>query len=234
MTREVRTKAEAASLGLKHYFTGLPCKRGHVVERTVKKGDCVQCLRARQARWCADNAEVVNAKSRAWYAKNPEKAKQTRANWREANAEKDRRNIAAYQAANAERLKAAAAAWSRANADKVRAASAAYRARHYDSVLEAQRKWRRENKHKVNAKKSRRIATMLQATPVWANDFFIQEAYHLAALRKRVCGGDWQVDHIVPLRSKLVCGLHCEANLQVIPGASNRAKSNVYWPDMPA
>jgi hypothetical protein len=42
-----------------------------------------------------------------------------------------------------------------------------------------------------------------------------------------------EVDHVVPLKSKLVCGLHCEANLQIIKRSANRSKSNRRWPDMP-
>ena len=41
------------------------------------------------------------------------------------------------------------------------------------------------------------------------------------------------VDHIVPLNSPIVCGLHNEFNLQIIPPATNYHKSNNYWPDMP-
>lgn len=43
----------------------------------------------------------------------------------------------------------------------------------------------------------------------------------------------WVVDHIVPIKSQIVCGLHNEFNLQVIPSRDNRAKSNRYWPHMP-
>lgn len=43
----------------------------------------------------------------------------------------------------------------------------------------------------------------------------------------------WEVDHIVPLNNDLVCGLHCEANLQVIPAIANLSKNNSWWPDMP-
>jgi hypothetical protein len=71
-----------------------------------------------------------------------------------------------------------------------------------------------------------RKAGALHATPKWANKFFMQEAYSLARLRSKVTGFSWHVDHIVPLRSKEVCGLHVEHNLQVIPGAENLKKSN--------
>ena len=71
------------------------------------------------------------------------------------------------------------------------------------------------------------------AKPAWANDFFIREAYHLAKLRTLATGYPWHVDHIVPLKSDLVCGLHVEHNLQVIPASENVRKQNFYWPDMP-
>jgi hypothetical protein len=34
----------AHASGLKRYFTGVPCKRGHVVERYVSTGACKDCL----------------------------------------------------------------------------------------------------------------------------------------------------------------------------------------------
>jgi len=49
----------------------------------------------------------------------------------------------------------------------------------------------------------------------------------------RKYGYDFHVDHIVPLKSPLVSGLHTEANLRLLPGAENRSKHNRFWPDMP-
>jgi hypothetical protein len=47
----------------------------------------------------------------------------------------------------------------------------------------------------------------------------------------RRCGV--HVDHIVPLQSEIVCGLHGEANLQLLTETENKVKSNKLWPDMP-
>lgn len=39
------SRAEAKATGATHYFTGLPCKHGHIALRKTK-GACVECLRA--------------------------------------------------------------------------------------------------------------------------------------------------------------------------------------------
>lgn len=93
--------------------------------------------------------------------------------------------------------------------------------------------WRRKNPALVNHYSRRAVAAKMMAIPGWANDFLIEEAYHLSRLRSISTGIRWEVDHIVPLQSKLVCGLHVENNLRVIPMTMNRRKSNVVWPDMP-
>ena len=93
--------------------------------------------------------------------------------------------------------------------------------------------WRRKNSDKRAAAQNRRKSQQLRAVPKWANDFFIKEIYHLASLRTKMLGYKWHVDHIVPLRSPIVCGLHVENNLQVIPASKNISKHNRYWPEMP-
>lgn len=73
----------------------------------------------------------------------------------------------------------------------------------------------------------RREQRLRSAIPKWADHSKIKEVYEAAYFLSL------EVDHIVPLRSPLVCGLHVEHNLQLLTREANLAKSNRWWPDMP-
>ena len=55
--------------------------------------------------------------------------------------------------------------------------------------------------------------------------------YERAADLERITGVDWNVDHRVPLRANQASGLHCPANLQVLPRVVNEGKSNFFSPE---
>lgn len=84
-----------------------------------------------------------------------------------------------------------------------------------------------------NARAARRRKLLIRATPSWADNAAMLAMYEEAKILSASTGDVYHVDHIVPLTSKYVSGLHCEANLQVILGDENRSKSNRKWPDMP-
>jgi hypothetical protein len=92
---------------------------------------------------------------------------------------------------------------------------------------------KRKNKPAAAAKTAARNAGILQATPAWADMKKIRAVYRAAAKLTKETGIPHHVDHMVPLNSKLVCGLHVENNLQVLPWIENLKKWNTTWPDMP-
>ena len=144
---------------------------------------------------------------------------------RAKNGDSLRRGSLQWYMENTSRAKGTAAAWRAANKERVSASWASWYAANRDSVLV-----RRRADPRYAAAARRRQAAKLNATPGWANAFFIEEAYDLARRRTKATGVTWEVDHIVPLVSKVVCGLHVEHNLRVIPTTMNRAKGNRWVP----
>ena len=61
-----------------------------------------------------------------------------------------------------------------------------------------------------------------QHMPAWADKAAI------AAIYKAAKDAGKTVDHIVPLSHRLVCGLHCEANLRIVSADENRKKGNTF------
>lgn len=102
-----------------------------------------------------------------------------------------------------------------------------------EAVSATGKKYRRQSQAAEAAKTAKRRTTLLRAIPKWANLAAIEEIYREASRIEKLTGTEYHVDHIVPLQSRIVCGLHCESNLRVLPATSNISKSNRHWPDMP-
>lgn len=141
--------------------------------------------------------------------------------------------VACHRARNSE--------WAKENRVRLTAKSAAWREANPGKAVEIARKssrklkvkraeyahhWTRANRDKRRASTAKRKAARLHATPPWA------DLARIAAFYDNVPSGH-DVDHIVPLVSRFVCGLHCEANLQYLLSSENQSKRNFRWPDMP-
>lgn len=137
-----------------------------------------------------------------------------------------------YQRNKVERADAAKA-WREQNRDKSNQISRDYNHRNRDARADQYKEWAKLNAGMRRLSTAKRKAAMLQAIPVWANLAEMKAIYSDAKRIQDATGIRMHVDHVVPLQSPLVCGLHCEANLRVIPGAENEGKRNFWWPDMP-
>lgn len=182
------------------------------IDRKTKDGlhpACKECKRAESRRRYRDNVDPV----------------------------KHRERVARWARENHERLKALNRASHQNRREKRNAESRVYRAKNLEHMRALGRAWSKNNPEKWKITNAARRAKKHSATPGWAKDeldsFIVKEMYDLAIRRTKSTGIEWHVDHIVPLKSKIVQGLHCSANLQVIPGSVNHSKGNRTWPDMP-
>jgi hypothetical protein len=214
LPRGTSPRNQAKAEGKARYFGGLCAKHPELLgERYVAGYGCVRCTvdaalkHAQTPHGKARIKAYVSEPARA--AANNERSKA----WQRSPAgqaalaayrqsDKERARIAAKNASEAHKLRSAAL---RKRPDQI--AKRAVRQRVFEQHL---------SKH---------------ATPAWANLWMIAEAYDLAKLRTKLTGVKHNVDHCVPLISSIVCGLHVEHNLQVIPAVLNRAKSNRLLPE---
>lgn len=91
------------------------------------------------------------------------------------------------------------------------------------------RKYDKLHPEKANALNAKKRASKLQATPKWLTKEQLKEIeffYHVAAEFKSWTKVNLEVDHIVPLQGKEVCGLHVPWNLQILPRSINASKGN--------
>ena len=184
-----KSRAEAKAAGAKHYFTGEPCKHGHVALRKTK-GACIECLKV------------------DWEKRNVARAEYFR-QYNQRDYVRDRKND-----------------WYVANRDKVIRAAAT---RPAAVMREYRNAWKRNNVLQVRADTKARRRKHRLATPKWLSrrqKGEIRQLYQIAMTMTQTTGEQYVVDHIVPLRSEFVCGLHVPWNLRVITREENLAKSN--------
>lgn len=196
-----------------------------------------------------DRKAVLIARAKAWAAANRERRREIvrlSDHKRCARLRAERLKLPVRVKRSEHELKAAAVArakaWAQANPEKVREHARLKRLRHPDAHAARSRrsevkrtpeqralKWKRwyeNNRPRLAEKNRRRHHRVGQATPGWANKDAILAVYELAARMTRETGVPHQVDHIVPLKGRNMCGLHVENNLQVLTKAANVSKGN--------
>ena len=136
----------------------------------------------------------------------------------------------AYRVLKPDVTKAATKSWRDRNPSHVKQYARIYHAANRAKDAKRFRRWRLANKDRAAEKQAAYEARKLMATPKWANRQKILDFYKSAKELSLSTGREWHVDHIVPLKSALVCGLHWEGNLQILLKEENCAKSNRHWP----
>jgi hypothetical protein len=122
--------------------------------------------------------------------------------------------------------RAARRQWAKDHPEKIATQNRLRRLKNGDNLRARRRQHYRENQAIYVANARKREKRIKQATPPWANLKAIEAFYIRAAELSKLTGIKHHVDHIYPLKSPIMCGLHVEANLQILPAKVNLRKSN--------
>lgn len=178
---------------------------------------------------CLENSTPKSA-SLKYYYNNKEKYVE----YRENNKEKVAKYKRDWYERNKDRI-LSEKAWL---SDDIKQKKKEYDKRRYEVKKEEMRAYERERRKLPHRKAAhaeetrRRRMHLKQATPSWITQEdkqLIKDIYTLSAVYNLHSGLKWHVDHILPLRGELVCGLHVPDNLQIIPATANIKKHNKHF-----
>jgi len=240
---QIITRPEAKEKGLSHYYTGKPCKHGHVSNRRTDNGNCLVCARERcsaadyknyKAGWYRDNKQQVMAARKKRYSKNKRAILEKQNAYYHRNKEwilkhqsecynRDRDEIR-------QRLRARYAALPQHERDEIQRKNREWRENNQEKYVLAKKRWAEKNHGRlkaVYAAYSRtRQAKKRMACPDWVKMDEIKNIYLVRQEISDAAGVEYHVDHYYPIQGKTICGLHVPWNLQIITAEENLAKGN--------
>lgn len=231
------SRKDANALGLKRFFTGVPCKQGHVDERYTACGLCCECLANGRKKWRAKNPEQSRELRRKWRKENPEREheshiKSNRRWWAQAKAvqnalkrearsqnpehfrEQKRRSYVRVKFIDPDRMRKAGAKW---RAEKPEA---------WRAILsKAKKRFEERNPHWGRQKASRRRARLSGAggsfTSLDIEDIKKMQRGRCAYCQIKLSKG-FHIDHIIAVSKG---GTNDRRNLQLLCAPCNLAKS---------
>lgn len=209
------TRSVAKTKGEHLYFTGVPCKHGHVAARFTRTAICTDCNREQTKLWAAANKAKKQAADAAYRKNNLEEKRAKDREYYQANKDSILVKKRKYSARTIDARHAAAKLWREANPEKSKATSI---------------RFRQANPHKINAWAALRRARKLQAKQMLPPKQLaqIQAVYAKARRLSEATGIRHEVDHICPLAGTNFSGLHVPWNLQILTSDANKRKGNKF------
>lgn len=198
---EIISRWEAKDKGLKFYFTGQPCKRGHTSERYVSGGACVECSRN-----YPEYNKNIKKYQKEWYQINKEHRKRKNKEWYENNKERHAKTVRKAHSERPEHYREYRKRYKKENRDKVNAYNRKYSYQRYHSNAEYKvskiiRSYLQRVLNITKEGKEDSSYDVLGYTPAEFMDNMNDKL--LEGMTWENHGEVWHIDHIIPV-SRLV------------------------------
>lgn len=118
------SRDKAKNLGMTAYFTGIPCKRGHIAERNTSNASCRGCRKLEYVK----NTDKEKLRSKQWREKNKDRVIKVEKAYRTDNPNRSRLSKSGWYLKNKESQREKKIIWMKKNPDKVRAQNSKRRA----------------------------------------------------------------------------------------------------------
>ena len=242
--QKIITRSEAIQQGLKHYFTGKPCKRGHVTTRKVSDKACRDCCRINQQNRRKDPKIVALERVRqrekwAWCSETRDRKKRSdkerrssdefKLRQREIDREKYRLN-AEFRNSKIRR----SCDYSKNNRHKINERNRSWFKRKYrsDREFKISHNIRSMLNRVILACESKKSANTFDALGYSADEFKVHMELQFAKGMSWDNHGEWHIDHIVPVSWHVKNGetdpkvINSLTNLRPIWASENISKGN--------
>lgn len=212
---EVVSRKEAKALGLKFYFSGQECFRGHLAKRDTRGSTCVECnkvtCKARYGRLTTAQRQKEKKRLAAYYRKNRRHCQRLAREYIEHNRER---------VAEVKRL------WQVNNKEKYFLDQLRWRKRNKKWMLAYRAKWRKENVELRTANENRRRAIKKAAG---GRGITAQDIKNMIANQNRKCAyckkrRKLTLDHVIPLSKG---GIHDVKNAAMACRPCNSGKHDM-------
>lgn len=170
---ELITRKEAKEKGLTHYYTGKPCKHGHISKRFTSAGKCVTCgrielaenkdkrkeyykknneaIRKKVNEYRLSNAEVISKRKNDYYQKNRDEILKRRKEFRDNNSELISRQKKDYYRRNWSKIRKAKKEFYRANRSDVLLSQKEFYKRNKRDIKKRVKAYREKNRENIRS-----------------------------------------------------------------------------------
>jgi hypothetical protein len=187
--------------------------------------------KAHNAQYNVTHKDVLKTNRAKRYIANKAAIKQYAAQYYEINKGTINAYSALYRATNKESIKKYTAAHYKFHKISVHTHNAQYYKTNKQSMNALSAQWRQQNPNRCAIQSSHRKFKLNRATPPWSEATEIKVLYLKRDEFRVAFDVPFEVDHIIPIDSDTVCGLHVLANLQLLDKSLNGSKHNKYQTD---